>query len=239
MTVNLASRPNPVAGRSGRASGRRRMVGTAAGLTLPVLTLGIDVAYPAAALRVWGLPYRGYKRGANRSALLEAAHELRRHCPWLAADDTTWGEVTRTDHAYDALICALVARTHHRQLCHAIPLHLRGAAAGKGWIAVPIPESLDRLIEGAGRREGAEDSPPRAEPGNGGGGDAALQPVPRSPLRGRDVRGVARRGGWIRPAVLSPGLALGGPGSALREGRASPRLGRDAGALRAPDPLAG
>jgi hypothetical protein len=72
--------------------------------------------------------------------------DLRGRCPWLLAEDRTWGEVTRTDHAFDALICALVARANQRRLCQPIPPHLLAAAAREGWIAVPIPESLDRLI---------------------------------------------------------------------------------------------
>ena len=130
-----------------------RLLGELAGGTVERCGGGrIVEVYPAAALRVWGLPYRGYKRGAHRAALLEVAQELRRRCPWLAVDDTTWGEVTRTDHAFDALICALVARAHQRGQCHPIPLDLRAAAAREGWIAVPIPQSLDRLIDVADRK---------------------------------------------------------------------------------------
>ena len=47
--------------------------------------------YPAAALRVWGLRYRGYKRGADRQVLLDVAAALRRRCPWLAAPETHVG----------------------------------------------------------------------------------------------------------------------------------------------------
>jgi hypothetical protein len=103
--------------------------------------------YPAAALRVWGLPHRGYKGAGGRALLAKILGDLRGRCPWLLADDRTWGEVTRTDHAFDALICALVARANQRRLCQPIPPHLLAAAAREGWIAVPIPESLDRLID--------------------------------------------------------------------------------------------
>ena len=61
--------------------------------------------YPAAALRVWGLRHRGYKRGADRRVLLDTAAALRSRCPWLATDGATWDEVTRSDHAFDALVC--------------------------------------------------------------------------------------------------------------------------------------
>ena len=82
------------------------------------------------------------------------AQELRCRCFWLVADDRTWSEVTRTDHAFDALICALVARAHQRGQCHPIPSDLSAAAAREGWIAVPVRQSLDRLIDAAGRRRG-------------------------------------------------------------------------------------
>ena len=108
--------------------------------------------YPAAALRVWGLRHRGYKRGADRRVLLDTAAALRSRCPWLATDGATWGEVTRSDHAFDALVCALVARARQLGLCHPIPHHLREAAAREGWIAVPTAGSLDSLLGGAGGR---------------------------------------------------------------------------------------
>ena len=109
--------------------------------------------YPAAALRVWGLRYRGYKRGADRRALLDAAAALRDRCPWLVAGGTTWDEVTRSDHAFDALVCALVARARQLGLCHPIPRHLCAAAAREGWIAVPRAGSLESLLGGAGGRD--------------------------------------------------------------------------------------
>jgi hypothetical protein len=104
--------------------------------------------YPAAALRVWGLPHRGYKGSANRAVLLVIAQQLRDRCQWLSADHSTWDAASRSDHAFDALICALVARAHQLGLCHPIPLDLRDSAAREGWIAVPRPASLQALIGG-------------------------------------------------------------------------------------------
>lgn len=129
-----------------------RLVGEVAGQRLDRTGAGrIVEVYPAAALRVWGLPHREYKGGARRPALLDLAGALRGRCPWLAAGGTTWDEITRSDHAFDALICALVARAHQLGLVHPIPLDLRAAAAREGWIAVPMPRSLDCLV-GAGVR---------------------------------------------------------------------------------------
>jgi len=101
--------------------------------------------YPAAALLVWGLPHRRYKGtagGALRAGILDALH---RRCPWLTAHSTAWTEIARTDHAFDALICALIARARQRDLCHPIPREQRETAAREGWIAVPLPESLEHL----------------------------------------------------------------------------------------------
>jgi hypothetical protein len=107
--------------------------------------------YPAAALRVWELPHRGYKGPANRAALLVIAQQLRDRCPWLSAGRSTWDEASRSDHEFDALLCALVARAHQLGLCHPIPLDLRDAAVREGWIAVPLPASLQALVGAAAR----------------------------------------------------------------------------------------
>jgi hypothetical protein len=104
--------------------------------------------YPAAALRVWGLRHRGYKGKAGRPLLMALAADLRGGCPWLLTPDATWDEVCHTDHTFDALVCALVARAQQRDLCHAIPPALHERAGREGWIAVPLPGSLDRLPSG-------------------------------------------------------------------------------------------
>ena len=128
-----------------------RILGEVAGEAIDRSGAGKFVeVYPAAALRVWGLRHRGYKRGADRPVLLDTAAALRRRCPWLAADGATWDEVTRSDHAFDALVCALVARARQLDLCHPIPDQLREAAAREGWIAVPAVGSLDSLLGGSG-----------------------------------------------------------------------------------------
>jgi hypothetical protein len=106
--------------------------------------------YPAAALRVWQLRHRAYKGPENRSVLIDLIETLRQRCPWLDADAATWEGVTRTDHAFDALVCALVARAQQRGLCHPIPAGLREAATREGWIAVPQAGSLEALPGGGG-----------------------------------------------------------------------------------------
>lgn len=70
--------------------------------------------YPAAALRVWGLPAQGYKAGGARRV---GAEELRRTIvaaigertsAWLDLDPVR-SEAVRSDHVLDALVCALIA----------------------------------------------------------------------------------------------------------------------------------
>lgn len=102
--------------------------------------------YPAAALRHWQLPNRGYKGLKNRSVRHELVDQLRAQAQWL--DLGEHAEPCRnSDHALDAVLCALVAR--------AVALGATGppgehqpTAAVEGWIHVPtVP--LEGLIGGA------------------------------------------------------------------------------------------
>ncbi|MGB7979340.1 MAG: DUF429 domain-containing protein [Candidatus Nanopelagicales bacterium] len=105
--------------------------------------------YPAAALKVWGLTHRGYKRAANvaaRGALVEA---LCVAAPWLDLGDFEL-LVRQSDDALDAVLCALVARAV--AIGATSPPAGPGAiaAAGtEGWIHVPTG-SLADLVGGRG-----------------------------------------------------------------------------------------
>ena len=101
--------------------------------------------YPAAALNVWHLQYRRYKRSTGRAVLSDIIAALRQQAPWLVADESSWNSFYRSDHAFDALIAALIARAHARGLCHAIPDSDRQAAIREGWICVPNG-TVDALI---------------------------------------------------------------------------------------------
>jgi predicted nuclease with RNAse H fold len=101
--------------------------------------------YPAAALRVWELEYRRYKRDKGRDVLIAILKQLRSRSPWLSASDAIWSEIIRHDHAFDALICSLVARAHALGRCHPIPHDQRETARHEGWIAVPIAGSFEEL----------------------------------------------------------------------------------------------
>ena len=104
--------------------------------------------YPAAALFVWGLPYRRYKgfrpdRRETRHALVD---QLRVQAPWLVATrDEDWERIRENDHELDALIASLVARAKARGLCNEDYDATSVAARSEGWIALPLPDALDRL----------------------------------------------------------------------------------------------
>lgn len=104
---------------------------------------GVDVArdgsgvvaevYPAAALKVWGLPHRGYKgasRMQERGRLVDALLEL---APWLDLGEHE-PLVRRSDHALDAVVCALVARAVALGFTDPPTTRL---AMREGWIHVP------------------------------------------------------------------------------------------------------
>lgn len=104
--------------------------------------------YPAAALFVWGLPYRRYKGGRperreTRHALVD---QLRLRAPWLVATrDEDWERFRENDHELDALIASLVARAKARGLCDEDYDARSAAARSEGWIALPLPDALERL----------------------------------------------------------------------------------------------
>jgi predicted nuclease with RNAse H fold len=91
-------------------------------------------AYPAGALRVWGLPATGYKRtrgAAVRAAIVES---LERLCPWLSFDADA---LRHRDHDLDALLCALVARAAATGRTVLPTPDQATLAAREGWIHLP------------------------------------------------------------------------------------------------------
>lgn len=104
--------------------------------------------YPAAALFVWDLPYRGYKghgieQRAVRQDLLRRLRE--QTSPWLDGDAADWSAVEESDHVLDALIASLVARAKHRGLCVESAGAQSDTARREGWIALPLNNALPRL----------------------------------------------------------------------------------------------
>jgi predicted nuclease with RNAse H fold len=104
--------------------------------------------YPALALRIWRLPYRGYKgaKGAStRSSLVDAlAHRI----SWLDLREQR-PALERSDDLLDSVVAALVARAQLAGQCEPIPSESTDDARREGWIAAPRTGSLDALVPGA------------------------------------------------------------------------------------------
>jgi len=103
--------------------------------------------YPAAALRRWGLPDRGYKaRGdaapAVRGEILDA---LTSQAPWLRLGRGGRAACAASHDVLDALLSALIARAVALGRTAAAPADLLGRAAREGWIHVPAEDSLEGL----------------------------------------------------------------------------------------------
>ena len=99
--------------------------------------------YPAASLKIWDLPYRGYKRPANVAALTQLADGLLAAAPWL--DLGPYGDLCRSsDDALDAVIAALAAWAAVRGLATSPDPDQADAARTEGWIALP-KSSLSEL----------------------------------------------------------------------------------------------
>ncbi|MGP3916870.1 DUF429 domain-containing protein [Nonomuraea sp. 10N515B] len=99
--------------------------------------------YPAACLKRWGLPYRGYKRTANLTELGRLVDQLLELAPWL--DLGGHEAICRSsDHAADAVVSALAARASALGLVTVPTAEQAGAAATEGWIALPTTP-LNRL----------------------------------------------------------------------------------------------
>lgn len=92
--------------------------------------------YPAASLKVWGLPWSGYKTPKNRAALGAIVDHLGRLAPGLELgvhEDLC----RRSDHVLDAVIAAITARAVARGLATRPGDRELAAARTEGWIAIP------------------------------------------------------------------------------------------------------
>ncbi|MFG1707457.1 DUF429 domain-containing protein [Nonomuraea sp. M3C6] len=100
--------------------------------------------YPAACLKRWGLPYRGYKRTANLTELGRLVDLLLEAAPWLELGE--YEPLCRaSDDATDAVVSALAARASALGLVTVPAGEQAGTAATEGWIALPTTP-LDHLI---------------------------------------------------------------------------------------------
>lgn len=110
-----------------------------AGRGRPVDRSGTGVVvevYPAASLRIWGLPERGYKRAANVGRLAALVETFHQRAPWLELG--AHGTLCRTsDHAFDAVLAAVTARAAALGRTAGPGAEHLDAARTEGWIALP------------------------------------------------------------------------------------------------------
>ncbi|MDQ2654701.1 MAG: DUF429 domain-containing protein [Chloroflexota bacterium] len=93
--------------------------------------------YPAAARMSWGLPPK------DDAAALDL---LMAECPLFFAAAELPHALLRSDHAFDALICALATRAAALGLTYPPPADVQDLAEVEGWIHAPRPGTLDQLI---------------------------------------------------------------------------------------------
>lgn len=91
-------------------------------------------AYPAAALKSWGLPSQQYKRSDGRAIRSRIVDEVVRLAPWLDVGPHAVA-MADSDDALDAVVCALVGRATRLGLTH--PPQNRELALEEGWIHIP------------------------------------------------------------------------------------------------------
>lgn len=92
--------------------------------------------YPAAALKRWSMPFRGYKRRENAQARHELVMTLSDAFRWL-----DWADhketCSRDDNALDAVLAALIARQVAGGACEGPPDELLETVRTEGWIWLP------------------------------------------------------------------------------------------------------
>lgn len=109
--------------------------------------------YPAAALRSWGLSYRGYKGTSGDGVRERLVESLARAVPWLEWNGYR-DACVRSDDMLDAVLAALVAHEVHRRNTRTPSLTQRDIALREGWIHLPTgmpdpPESATGTVHGS------------------------------------------------------------------------------------------
>lgn len=103
--------------------------------------------YPSAALALWELPHRGYKRGDSARARRAEIAEGILTSTSLAADPAELERMLADDHFLDAVVCALVARAAALNATTLPPPVDVDPARTEGWIHLPM-DGLETLIAG-------------------------------------------------------------------------------------------
>ena len=93
-------------------------------------------AYPAAALRVWGLGHRGYKGPAKAAVLDALVDELRSKAPWLDLG-VSEAAIRGSDDVFDAVVAACIARSAAVGRTHLPDADDVALARREGWIHLP------------------------------------------------------------------------------------------------------
>jgi hypothetical protein len=93
-------------------------------------------AYPAAALKVWGLSHNKYKGKTNGEVLARLIDELCALAPWLDFGPHR-ALCTASDDAFDAVITALIARAAALGMTELPDAAQLPVAQREGWIHVP------------------------------------------------------------------------------------------------------
>jgi predicted nuclease with RNAse H fold len=93
--------------------------------------------YPAASLKRWGLTHRKYKGTGSSAERVKLVSRLLNTCPWLAMSKADKARCKESDDAFDAVVCALIARAAALGKATKPDREQVRAAATEGWIAVP------------------------------------------------------------------------------------------------------
>jgi hypothetical protein len=105
--------------------------------------------YPAGAFAAWGyVEARRYKEGGAGDLRRRLAERLQDDAD-LELGEATVAACAASDHALDALVCALVTRAAALGLTQPVPAGEDPARiAREGWIHLPLADSLGRLAQG-------------------------------------------------------------------------------------------
>jgi hypothetical protein len=98
--------------------------------------------YPAAALKHWGLLFRGYKGAVNAGVRQELVDRLAAAAPWLRFGVLEQA-CRQSDHALDAIVAALNARAAAVGRVTGPSAEQAAAARTEGWIALPTGKLED------------------------------------------------------------------------------------------------
>lgn len=97
--------------------------------------------YPAAALIRWG-----FSIVERRNTPLLASRLTRKLGSHLRMTTKAEGACKTNRDALDSIVAALIARASACGLCDPVPSEHSAAARTEGWIALPFPDSLDKLF---------------------------------------------------------------------------------------------